>query len=138
MAAVSIFLLCGDTAPATCNTSNTRIGPSGAEVAAVGIAVVGVIVVGTVVLVHVHNSHHRLKGCVTMGPSGLQLKTDDNKTYALGGEMRDVKAGDTVKIHGNKMKKTKDMTGDQVFTVEKVNKDYGPCTVVPAVKAVGP
>ena len=130
MIAVSLFLLCGQTAPVECKGS---IGPSTGEVVGVGVAAVGVITVGTIVLVHVHNSHHNIKGCVVSGPSGIQIKSgtgSDMKTYTLSGDTN-VKVGDLVKVHGSKVKKVKNSTDDQTFMVEKLNKDYGPCTTTP-------
>jgi hypothetical protein len=129
LAAVSIFLLCGDTAPASCN--QTQIGPSKGEVIGVGVAAVAVVVIGTVTLVHVHNSHHTIKGCVVAGPNGVQIRSDNGgKTYTLAGSTN-VKVGDLVKVHGDKVKKVKGSTDDETFTVEKLNKDYGPCKVTP-------
>ena len=130
LAAVSIFLLCGDTAPASCNKSQSQIGPSAGEVYGVGIAAVAVVVIGTVTLVHVHNSHHTIKGCVVAGSNGIEIRTsgDAPKTYKLAGDTN-VKVGDMVKVHGDKVKKVKGSIDDETFTVEKLNKDYGPCKV---------
>ncbi|HZL26790.1 MAG TPA: hypothetical protein VFC39_09690 [Acidobacteriaceae bacterium] len=133
MIAVSLFLFCGQTAPVACNQSQQQIGPSKGEVIGVGVAAVGVIVIGTVVLVHVHNSHHTIKGCVIAGPAGVQIQSgtgSDMKTYTLSGDTN-VKVGDLVKVHGSKVKKVKNSTGDQTFMIEKLNKDYGPCTATP-------
>lgn len=133
MIAVSLFLLCGQSAPVACNSSQEQIGPSKGEVIGVGVAAVGVIVIGTVVLVHVHNSHHTIKGCVVAGPSGVHIRSgtgSNMKTYTLSGDTN-VKVGDLVKVHGSKVKKVKNSTGDQTFRVEKLNKDYGPCTATP-------
>lgn len=132
MIAVSLFLFCGQTAPVACNEGS--IGPSKGEVIGVGVAAVGVVVIGTVVLVHVHNSHHTIKGCVVAGPSGVQIQSgsgSEMKIYTLAGDTN-VKIGDMVKVHGNKMKKTKNSPDDETFTVEKLNKDYGPCSVAPS------
>jgi hypothetical protein len=130
LAAVSIFLLCGDTAPASCN--QTQIGPSKGEVIGVGVAAVAVVAIGTVTLVHIHNSHHTIKGCVVAGPTGVEIRTSGEgpKTYKLAGDTN-VKVGDLVKVHGDKVKKVKGSTDDETFTVEKLNKDYGPCKVTP-------
>ena len=131
MIAVSLFLFCGQSAPVACNQQ--QIGPSKGEVIGVGVAAVGVVVIGTVVLVHVHNSHHTIKGCVVAGLSGVQIQSgtgSDMKTYTLSGDTN-VKVGDLVKVHGNKVKKVKNSTDDQTFIVEKLNKDYGPCTATP-------
>ena len=133
MIAVSLFLFCGQSAPVACNAPQQQIGPSKGEVIGVGVAAVGVIVIGTVVLVHVHNSHHTIKGCVVAGPSGVQIKSgtgSDMKTYTLSGDTN-VKVGDLVKVHGSKVKKVKNSTDDQTFIVEKLNKDYGPCAATP-------
>jgi hypothetical protein len=116
--------------PSGCgNNTNTNlsIGPSKAEVvgAAVGIGAA----IAVVTIVAVDHSHHVLKGCVFTGPNGLRLQTSDSKLYVIEGDAASIKAGDRVKLHGSKVKKTKDTSGDQVFKVEKLSKDYGPCQV---------
>jgi hypothetical protein len=131
MIAVTLFLFCGQTAPVACK--DQQIGPSKGEVIGVGVAVVGVVAIGTAVLIHVHHSHHSIKGCVITGPAGLQIRSgsgSDMKTYTLSGDTN-VKVGDLVKVHGSKVKKAKHSTEDQTFIVEKLNKDYGPCTTTP-------
>jgi hypothetical protein len=134
-AALSAFLLCGATSPTTCN-STQRIGPSTAEVVGIGVAVVGGIAVGTIVLVEVHKSHHRIKGCVTAGPDGLEVHNDgDQKVYALTGITTGVKVGDIVKLNGNKEKHQKDSAGDEDFMIQKISRDYGPCQALPAPPA---
>jgi hypothetical protein len=125
MAVLTAFLCCGATAPQGCQPSG-HIGPSGAEVAGVGIAAGAAIAV--VVLIEVHHVHHTMKGCVFAGPNGLELQTQgDGKTYALAGDTAKIRAGDLVRFHGSKVKKAKDSTGDQTFSVEKISRDYGPC-----------
>ena len=133
MIAVSLFLFCGQTAPVTCNASQERIGPSNGEIIGIGVAAAAVITIGTVVLVHTHNSHHTIKGCVVSGPAGIQIQSGsgaDMKTYTLAGDPN-IKVGDMVKVHGNKVKKVKNSADDQTFTVEELNKDYGPCKATP-------
>lgn len=126
--AVLTGILCsGSTAPTTCQSSGGSIGPSEGEVIAAGVGVVAVI--ATVTVVAVNHSHHTLKGCVYSGPSGLRLKTSDSKIYSIEGDAASIKVGDRVKFHGSKVKKAKDADGDQVFKVENVSKDYGPCKV---------
>jgi hypothetical protein len=106
-----------------------KFGPSGAQVTAAAIGV-GAVVVGTVVLIHVHHSHHTLKGCVSNGTNGLEAQTQDNmKTYSLTGETANIKVGDLVRFHGSRGKKVKGSAGNQTFAVEKISKDYGPCSV---------
>lgn len=131
---LTTYLLCGATAPQTCQPSqSSNIGPSDGQVIAAAVGVVAVIAVGTVVLVEVHKSHHTVKGCVSTGPRGVEVTTveDKPKTYVLDGETAKVKVGDLVRVHGDKIKKAKNSTEDQVFRVEKISKDYGPC---PAAK----
>ena len=132
MICLTAYLLCGASAPQTCQTQQpVNIGPSGGEVLGALIGTVAVIAVGTVVLVEVHNSHHTVKGCVSAGPNGMEVTTDGEKpkTFMLEGNVASVKAGDMVRFHGDKVKKTKDSSGDQTFTVQKINKDYGPCKI---------
>jgi hypothetical protein len=101
--------------------SKTQVGLSYAAIAAV--------LVGTTVAVTyaVENSHHTLRGCAFSDANGLKLRTSDAKVYTLKGEAATVKVGDRLKLHGSKLKNTKGSTGDRIFVVEKLNKDYGPC-----------
>jgi hypothetical protein len=139
MTCLTAVLLSGATSPQSCNTNTQPIGPSTGEVVGAAFAVVGVVVIGTVVLVEVHNSHHTIKGCVTAGPSGLQVQdTDNTHTYNVTGVTADVKVGDVVRLHGNKEKKKKKGDTGQGFFIEKISKDYGPCKVTAAQTAVIP
>jgi hypothetical protein len=71
-----------------------------------------------------------VKGCVSAGPSGLLVHNEsDNENYALVGITANTKVGDRVRLHGSKDKKTKDSAVDRTFVVEKITRDYGPCTV---------
>jgi hypothetical protein len=95
--------------------------------AAIGVVVVGAAVGVTYAVKH-HN--HTLQGCVFSDASGLKLRTSDAKVYTLKGDAASIKVGDSVTLHGSKVKKAKgDSTGDQVFEVQKLNKDYGACPV---------
>jgi hypothetical protein len=127
--ALSSFLLCGATAPTSCTSgSSGNIGPSEGEVVGAAVGVVAVLVVGTVVIVEVNKSHHRLKGCVTAGPNGLELRdTGNQKIYALNGVTANVKVGDIVQVHGSKQKASKNSAGFQDFKVEMMSRDFGPC-----------
>ena len=102
--------------------------------AAVGVG--AVIAVAIIVPVEISRSHHTLNGCVVTGEKGLELRTSDAKTYSLEGDAASIKVGDKVKIHGSKIKKTKDSTGPQVFKVEMLKKDFGPCPVTTAAAAI--
>lgn len=77
-----------------------------------------------------------MQGCIFSDADGLKLRTGDAKVYTLEGDVAKIKVGDRVKFHGSKVKKTKGgSTGDQVFVVEKLSKDYGPCDVNVATSA---
>jgi hypothetical protein len=132
---LSAFLFCGATNPQGCQTQNTNIGPSKGEVTAALVGTAAVIAVGTVVLVEVHKSHHTVKGCVSAGPDGVVVTTlsEKPKTFLLEGDVASVKVGDVVQFHGNKVRKTKDRSGDQTFQVQKIKKDFGHCKVSPDV-----
>ena len=109
--------------------SKTQIGLSIAASA----AVVAGVTVG--ITLAVQSSHHTLQGCAFTGPNGPELRTADSRVFSLEGAPEAIKVGDRLKLHGSKLKKTKNSTGDQVFVVEKLNKDYGPC---PAAAAATP
>jgi len=130
-AGLTVFLCSGATSPTSC-PSGGNIGPSNGEIIGVAVGAVAVVVVGVVVAVEVNKAHHTLNGCVIAGPNGLELVTSDSRRYALEGDAASIKVGDRVKIHGSRVKKTKDTKGDQVYRVEKLKKDYGPCPAATA------
>ena len=129
-ASLAVLFCSGSTAPAGCQGYG-NIGPSSGEVVGAAVGIGAVIAVAIIVPLEISHSHHALNGCVVTGPNGLELRTSDSKTYALEGDAASIKVGDRVKLHGSKAKRTKDSTGDQVFRVEKLNRDYGPCPVSP-------
>ena len=131
-AGLAVLLCSGSTAPPGCQGGfSGGIGPSTGEVVGAAVGVGAVIAVAIIVPVEISHSHHTLSGCVITGSSGLELRTSDSKTYALEGAAASIKVGDRVKLHGSKAKKTKDTAGDEVFRVEKLNRDYGSCPVSP-------
>jgi hypothetical protein len=96
---------------------------------------IAAVVVGTTVgiTLAVQHSHHTVQGCIFSDADGLKLRTSDAKIYSVKGETADIKVGDKLKLHGSKEKKIKGAPAvDQVFLVEKLNKDYGPCAANPA------
>ena len=136
MTILTAYVFCGASTPTTqgCNTQNTgSIGPSKGEVVAVGVAVGAVVVVGTVIVIYeVNDHHHTIKGCATLTPDGIQVIDErDKRTYTVTGVTADVKPGDRVKVHGNKEKQQKGSTAPTDFVVQKINKNYGPCTTPP-------
>lgn len=102
---------------------------------AIGIGAVagGLAAVG--ILLAVNHDHHFLRGCVSNGPNGPQLLTSDSKTWFLKADPSTIKAGEELKFHGSRMKKTKDSGDARYFQVDKLKKDYGPCHAPPAPAA---
>ena len=131
MTVLSSLIFCGAATTTQGCDNNQRIGPSEGELVATTVGVVAVIALGTVLLVEVHHDHHTIKGCATLGPNGVQVVNEgDSKTYTVTGVTDQVKVGDRVKVHGNK-EKTQQGSTDRVFTVQQINKDYGPCKTPP-------
>ncbi len=131
-AAMAAVFCTGASSPAGCAPGSAplgNIGPSNAELAGAVIGVGAVIAVAIIVPVEISRSHHNITGCVVASPSGLELQTSDAKTYALEGDAASIKVGDKVKIHGTKIKKTKDASGPGVFKVEKLSRNYGACPI---------
>jgi hypothetical protein len=120
-------MLCATASLPASGQSGGRIGPSGGEVAGAAIGIGAAIAVA--IILPINHSHHIVTGCVASSASGLELQTSDGKTYALEGDAATIKVGDKVKLHGAKIKKTKDSTGPGVFRVEKLTRDYGPCPI---------
>lgn len=106
---------------------NFKIGPSKGEIigAAIGVGAV----VTTVAVLAQHHSRHTIKGCILSGPNGLELQNGSNSTFELTGLTENVKAGNRYRLHGSKLKKAKHAPGNRTFEVEKVDKDFGPCSV---------
>ena len=106
----------------------TQCGPTGGEVAGAAAGIGAGIAV--LIVVAVNADSHTITGCVVSGPGGPELQTSE-KRYALEGDAGNIRVGDRVKLHGSRLRKTKDQPGDQVYRVEKIKKDYGPCPVKP-------
>ena len=138
---LSLLVCCGATS-GSCNSSNDnfQIGPSTGEVVGVSIAAVAVVAAAIIIPVEISKSHHTLKGCILSTPAGLELRTTDNKTYALSGSTADLAPGNTVRIHGDRQKHDKNTPGDQVFVIQKMQKNHGPCQALtaPAPHATAP
>jgi hypothetical protein len=129
-AVAALTLLLGSTQSSRAQTGCIGYCNTGAIVGGIVGISAGIATVG--ILLAVNHSHHTMKGCIFEGADGLELRTSDSKNYALGGDPAGIKVGDMVKFHGSKVKKTKDSKGDQVFKVERLKKDYGPCRVTSA------
>ena len=72
---------------------------------------------------------HTVKGCVSDSPDGLQLRTQDGKTYVLLGNTTNIKADTRIKVRGTRRKRIPGLTDQPTFVVEKLDKAYGPCPI---------
>jgi hypothetical protein len=124
------FVLCSALALTLCLGSppaaNGQIGASKGQIAG-GIAGIGAGIAGIIITVAVIHSHHVLAGCVVAAANGPQLKSSDAKSWTLEGDSANIKAGDRVKVHGSRIRHAK--AGPNVFKVDRLVKDYGPCEV---------
>ena len=104
-----------------------RIGPSGAQVAGVGIAVGVLIGVGIYLIAR----HPRVTGCTAPASGGLSLLTKGRapRLYLLTGRTAGLTPGERIKVSG---KRRKDHAGNDTFEVESLKKVLGPCAVAPA------
>jgi hypothetical protein len=128
-------IFCSGSTAAHPQSGGRIAGPSGGAVAGAAVGVGAAIAIVTVVVIN--RGHHSLTGCVFNGSNGMKLKTGDAKIYSVEGDTANIKAGDKIKVHGSKVKKAKDVGGDQTFSVDKVSKDYGPCHVDVAAPSSG-
>jgi hypothetical protein len=91
---------------------------------AAGIAAAGAAVGIGVYFALKHN--HNLTGCALSSAEGMTLTSEsDKETYALIGDVADIKSGDRVRISGKKGKPKS--AGGRQFLVEKVSRHFGPC-----------
>ncbi|HEY1578565.1 MAG TPA: hypothetical protein VGF82_15975 [Terracidiphilus sp.] len=121
----AVAILAGLVCTGTTSCTRTQVALSAAAMATI---VVGTTVGVTYAVKH-HN--HTLEGCVFSDPAGTKLRTSEARIYTLKDtDVSGVKVGEKVKVHGSKVKRAKgDSSGEQVFAVQKLTKDYGPCSV---------
>lgn len=98
----------------------------------IAVAVIAIVAAAGIGIYFAVRPHHQsLTGCTVAGPTGLELQSQgDQQTWALGGEVAAIKPGERVRVSGKKPKQSASAT--QQFLVEKLAKDYGSCTTVPA------
>jgi hypothetical protein len=96
---------------------------------AVGV-IFGIAAVGAAIGVGVYYAarhHQSVTGCASLMPDGLRLESEvDRKVYALTGDLAAVKTGERIRVSGKKLKSSGAV---QLFLVEKLPKDFGPCKV---------
>jgi hypothetical protein len=121
IAAAAVLISLVSTGITSCTRTQIALSTAGIAAALVGTTV------GITYAVKSHN--HTLNGCAFSDASGLKLRNSDATVYTLKGATAAIKDGDRVRLHGSKEKKAKgDSTGDRIFVVQKLNKDYGPCS----------
>ena len=105
---------------------------------AIGIGV-GVAAAVTGIALYVHHRHNAaptqasLVGCTQSAQNGMSVTNEkDNKTYSLAAEGTGLKAGERVALRG---RMARDGSGDQIFRVQNVVKDYGTCSLSSALVA---
>ncbi|MGA3223374.1 MAG: hypothetical protein ABSC65_06405 [Acidobacteriaceae bacterium] len=125
-----ILFLCAFSLTTTETASAGLVGASNGKTAGVIIALVGVgVLIGVGVYFAVRHGHS-LKGCVSSSPGGMQLLNEgDQQTYALAGDVNGIKAGNRIRVSGNKKKST---VNNRQFVTTKLSKDYGPCKTQPS------
>ena len=129
---VSLALLVGAARPAEAQGFPSGcIGYCGNGIV-IGIVAVAGAIATVGILLAVNHYHHFIKGCVATGPNGLELETSESTVYFLAGDQAAIRPGEMVKLHGSRMKKSKDGKPDRGFNVSQLKKDYGPCHVAPA------
>jgi hypothetical protein len=130
--ALTSLLSCNLLTLTGCKGQNTPVGPSNGEIA--GIIIGAAVVVGgtTAILIHAKHSFHQVQGCVSSGPNGLEVQTDNKQTWLLAGYTPDIQVGEQVKLKGLKVKRPKHSPGNPTFQVGEIMKDYGPCKADPA------
>jgi hypothetical protein len=74
---------------------------------------------------------HTVKGCAADGPNGLELHTQDRQSLLLLGATTDIKAGHLIKVTGSRKMKVSGVSDRTSYIVDKLDKDYGACTVEP-------
>ena len=117
---------------AVTNTANaqSQIPVSGKEAAGIFAALIGVgvgIGVGVYFLVR---APHSITGCVSDFNGGLQLADEKRiNNYLLDGETAAIKPSERVRLSGKPGRGPKKQ---RTFSVKKVTKDYGPCSVTSA------
>jgi hypothetical protein len=107
--------------------ANAQTLQAAADEVVIGIVATGaVLVVGAILVIH-HYHSASIQGCAISGPNGIALRNEnDQQLYELAGETAGVKSGDRVRVTG---KKQKAASGDPVFLVQKLSKNYGACEV---------
>jgi hypothetical protein len=75
---------------------------------------------------------HALKGCVVDGSKGMELQTESGQTFALFGRTDGVRAGERVKVSGSRQKAARVVSARQSFIVQRLDRDFGACTVARA------
>ena len=72
----------------------------------------------------IHRSHTSLTGCVREAEGGLSATAKDGTSYQLVNPPSQIKAGERFSLRGHKST----ATSGRAFRVDRVSRDYGPCS----------
>ncbi|MGO9340613.1 MAG: hypothetical protein ACLPY1_24330 [Terracidiphilus sp.] len=134
---IAVLLICGFLiavdahAKPTSHAAFDGLGTDSKTTLVVATLVAVVAVIGVAVYFAVHHAH-TVKGCVAGDGAGLELQTEDSRSFVLLGATTGIKAGDRVKVTGARKKKVNGVSDRASFVVDKLDKDYGVCTASPA------
>jgi hypothetical protein len=70
-----------------------------------------------------------VKGCVAEDRNGLELQTEGGQSFVLLGATIGIRSGERVKLTGSRKKKVTGVSDKPSFVVDKLDKQYGPCTI---------
>jgi len=129
-AGVALFLLGLLPASAVAQYPGGMSPSYGSKGAVIG-GVVGGAAVGAGLLYWKLHRRAKLQGCVA-GDGDKLVAEKDNQTYSLTNKQnQSLKPGERVELVG---KKLKDASGEPMFEVQKLNKDFGQCATTTAAK----
>jgi hypothetical protein len=129
----------GGTTGGTGGTTGTYTAPKGGYGAGTAIGIAGGAAAAAIALFVIHHRHATqgeeasVAGCTEQANGVTTLVDDSTKTtYSLTSLSKDVKPGERVELSG---RKSQNASGKNVFHVQKLVKDDGPCT--PQTASVG-
>jgi hypothetical protein len=111
---------------AEAQTGGVKIVSNG-TIAGVIVGVVAAVVVVAYVVIHESSKKRSITGCVIPAANGMSVTDEkDKRSYALSGNMADVKAGDRVTLQGKRIK-PKDAGKPVAWETKTISKDFGAC-----------
>jgi hypothetical protein len=109
----------------------TGLGPASKTTLIVATLTGAVALIGAGIYLAIRHGHS-VKGCVSDGPHGLQLNAQDGQSLLLLGATNDIKAGHLIKVTASRKAKVSGVSDEPSYIGDKLDKDYGACTVEPS------